>query len=325
MRQDAVAAALGGTQKGRSQRYSRPVPAYSVALVVVGLAILSACGVYEAERVARTRRPLATHGRLARWTYPRRGLVGVVVDAVANSRLLGAVLEPLPVPPMVSDITDVSYVVPASSLEAFVPVGLELQRLGDGGRWALFTFLTYRHGHFGFELLGLLRRLLFSPIQSNWRVYVRDPRTRREGVYFITNAVSGALPALCARLLSEAMPMHVFAHAELSRAADGRVTLALDPGAGSAPDVRASLAPCAAGPLEEAWRECFGDLRGFLSYCVPQDRAMSAQPWVPRVTRQEVHLGSPSRRASRWRARSSRAPRGRSQAMRSRSAFACPP
>ena len=80
-----------------------------------------------------------------------------------------------------SDITDVvyvSYLVPAASLEGYVPQGLELQRLGEGGRWALFTFLTYRHGHFGFEFLGPIRQLLFSPIQSNWRIHVKDPRTK---------------------------------------------------------------------------------------------------------------------------------------------------
>jgi hypothetical protein len=197
---------------------------------------------------------------------------------------------------MVSDIRDVvyvSYLVPAASLEALVPEGLELQRLGDGGRWALFTFLTYRHGHFGFELLGPLRRLLPSPIQSNWRIHVRDPRTRTEGIYFVTNAISATIPSLCARLLSEAMPMHVFAHAELSRGPDGGVALRLEPGEGSAPDARASLAPCAAPALEGAWRECFGSFQGFLAYCVPQDRAMSTQPWRPRVTRQEIHLGIP--------------------------------
>jgi hypothetical protein len=30
-----------------------------------------------------------------------------------------------------------------------------------------------------------------------------------------------------------------------------------------------------------------------LAYCVPQDRAMSSQPWHARITRQEIHLGIP--------------------------------
>jgi len=265
-------------------------------IIAIGTAVLAACGMLQAEWAARVRRPWATHGRLARWKHPWGGPIGRLLDACANSRLVSALLEPLPVPAMLSDIRDVvyvSYLVRTDPLAALMPEGLELQRLGEGGRWALFTFLTYRHGHFGFELLGLLRRLVFSPIQSNWRVHVRDPRTRAEGIYFVTNAISATIPALCARLLSEAMPMHVFTRAELSRGEDGRVALRLDPGNGSAPDARALLAPCAAPVFEGAWRECFGTFEGFLAYSVPQDRAMSTQPWRRRVTRQEIHLGIP--------------------------------
>jgi hypothetical protein len=273
------------------------VAALFLAMVLAGAVILASAFAAEGERLARRRRPGASHGRLARWTHPLRGPLGRGLDALANSRLLSAIVEPLPVPPMVSDVRDVvyvSYLVPASSLQPLVPRGLELQRLGEGGKWALFTFLTYRHGHLGFELLGPLRKILFSPVQSNWRIHVRDPRTGTTGVYFVTNAVSATVPALFARLLTEGMPMHVFSRAVLLRDDDdGRVTLDLDPGAGSAPDATASLAPCVAPALDGAWKECFGDYRGFLSYCVPQDRAMSTQPWVPRVTRQEIDLGIP--------------------------------
>lgn len=197
---------------------------------------------------------------------------------------------------MVSDIRDVvyvSYLVPAEVLAALVPEGLELQRLGDGGRWALFTFLTFRHGHFGFELLGPLRRLLPSPIQSNWRIHVRDPRTGTLGISFLTNAMSATLPSLAARLLSAAMPAHVFARADLARAADGEITLRLDPGQGSAPDAQASLRPCEAPVADGPWAECFGSFAGFLAYCVPQDRAMSTEPRRRRVIRQEIRLGIP--------------------------------
>jgi hypothetical protein len=93
-------------------------------------------------------------------------------------------LEPLPVPEMRSDITGVVYVnylVEAARLAPLVPEGLALQRLGPQGRYALLTFLTYRHGHFGFTFLGPLRRLLPALVQTNWRVHVRDPRTGREG------------------------------------------------------------------------------------------------------------------------------------------------
>ena len=198
---------------------------------------------------------------------------------------------------MRSDITDVVYVnylVEAERLAGYVPPGLELQRLGPSGRYALFTFLTYRHGHFGPALAGPLRRLLPSPVQSNWRTYVRDPRTGHEGIYFVTNAVSTAYHAVAARLMAEGMPMHTPARAELRRDADGTLHLLLDPGEGSAPDVRASLRPAAAAPaLEPPWSECFASWRDMLAYDVPQDRALSSQPWANRITRQEIALGIP--------------------------------
>jgi hypothetical protein len=45
--------------------------------------------------------------------------------------------------------------------------------------------------------------------------------------------------------------------------------------------------------LSGAWAECFSDYRSFLAYCVPQDRAMSSQPWRQRISRQEIDLGIP--------------------------------
>lgn len=249
--------------------------------------------------------PMTDDGRLARWRHPGPAWLVTLLEMVANSRVMQLLLEPLPVPEMRSDITGVVYVnylVEADRLARFVPEGLALQRLGPQGRYALLTFLTYRHGHFGFSFLGPLRRLLPALVQTNWRVHVRDPRTGREGIRFITNAADRTVPALAARLFSEGMPMHVLRRASLSRDDDGTVRLALDPGTGSAPDATATLRPARDGlgvyrdaRWEGPWRECFADLTAFLEYCVPQDRAMDAQPWRGRVSRQEIHLGIPVR------------------------------
>ncbi len=248
------------------------------------------------EQVLRRARPDERFGRLAPWRFPRRGIVGRAVDAFANSRLFGALLEPLPELEMRSDIRDVVYVnylVPSAEVEPLVPPGLELQRLGPNGEWALFTFLTYRHGHFGFAFLGPLRRLLPSPVQTNWRIHVRDPETGHLGITFLTNAVTHAAPALAARMTTEGMPMHVLERGEVTRSTDGAVRVTLDPGEGSAPDAEVVLRPSEAPELRGAWAECFGDFRGFLAYCVPQDRAMSSQPLRGRVSRQEIDLGIP--------------------------------
>jgi hypothetical protein len=198
---------------------------------------------------------------------------------------------------MRSDITDVvyvSYLVQADELAQLVPPGLELQRLGPEQSYALFTFLTYQHHDFGFACLGKLRWLFPSPVQSNWRIHVFDPRSGRQGIYFVTNAISHLLPALGARLLTEGMPMHVLERAELKRSSEGELRIVLEPGAGSAPDAVVTLRPRSGAPSwDGAWQACWPDFQDFLAYCVPQDRALSTQPLRRRTTRQEIQLGIP--------------------------------
>jgi hypothetical protein len=186
----------------------------------------------------------------------------------------------------------VNYVVPAARLSALVPEGLELQGLGPGGAHAMLTFLTYRHGDFGPRVAGPLRRLFSSPVQSNWRVYVRDPRTGREGVAFFTNAVTTRLHALGGRLMS-ASPMHLLARGEVRRDDDGRVRVTVDPGDGSGPDAELDLAPASSSSLPDAWLPFFADARAMLVHCVPQDRAMTTEPVRGFTVREEIALGIP--------------------------------
>ena len=87
--------------------------------------------------------------------------------------------------------------------------------------------------------------------------------------------------------------MHVPRRADLARDASGTVHLSIDPGDGTAPDVKATLQPSLEQSLPPHWAEYFVDFRGFLEYCVPQDRALSYQPWYDHVTRQEIELGIP--------------------------------
>jgi hypothetical protein len=262
----------------------------------IGLTLLLVWLALVAELVLRRARPSEKHGRLAPWRHPWSGPLGRALDKLANSRLLRTYCEWLPPLAFLSDITDVIYVnylVEADQLEPFVPAGLELQRIGRGSRYALFTHLTYRHGHFGPRILGPLRRVLPSPVHSNWRIYVHDPNTGMRGIYFVTNAINSTLHALAARLLSEGMPMHVLRQAEMRVGADRVCRVRLDPGAGSGPDLEAVLHPGDALLPGPPWCECFDSYQTMLAYCVPQDRAFSSQSWYGRITRQEITLRIP--------------------------------
>jgi hypothetical protein len=178
----------------------------------VGFLLLLLWLVMVAELVLRRVRPDTLTGRHARFRHPSRGPLARVCDWLANSRLVRALFEFLPALAMDSDITDVIYVnylIDAERVGQWVQEPLKLQRLGPGGRYALFTFLSFRHGHFGPRCLGPLRRLWPSPIQSNWRIHVFDPATGNRGIQFLTIAITATPIALAARLLSENVPMHV--------------------------------------------------------------------------------------------------------------------
>jgi len=272
----------------------RPSPAFVAAGNAGGFVLLQLWFLLVGEQVLRRSRPATAHGRWAPWRHPSKAL-GLALDPVANSRFLRALAELPPTPAFVSDITDVIYVnylVDAGRLEPLAPPGLALDRVGPGRRHAVFTFLSFRHGHFGPRLLGPLRLLLPSPLHTNWRIHVHDGRNNRDGIHFVTNAISNPVHALAARMMSEGMPMHVPDRASLE-ARDGRFLLRFEPGTGTAPDIDLDLRPAAAAPATGPWSAAFGSWKEMLSYVVPQDRALSTQPWHNRVTRQEIRLDIP--------------------------------
>ena len=274
----------------------RPTPGFIAGANAAGFLLLQLWLGLVTEQVLRRRRPYGAFGRQAPWRHPGQGLVARALDLLANSLLARELIGRLPSVNMRSEISDVIYVnylIPAERLLPLVPVGLELQRVGPEGRYALFTFLTYQHHDFGFAFLGKLRRLFPSPVQSNWRIHVFDPRTGVQGISFVTNAVTHIVPALGARLLTEGMPMHLLAKGEVTRFASGACEVVLEPGNGSGPDARLSLQPSSAPTWTAAWAECWPDFRGFLAYCVLQDRALATQELRRRTVRQEIDLGIP--------------------------------
>ncbi|HET6248499.1 MAG TPA: DUF2071 domain-containing protein [Tepidisphaeraceae bacterium] len=263
----------------------------------VGFILLQLWLLLVLEQVLRRARPDSAYGAWKPWRAPGKSPSGRCSALIANSRFARRIGELFPPPALRSDIRDVvyiNYLVASERLEKFVPAGLELQRLGPNGRYAMFSILTYRHGHFGPRILGAFRRCTLSPVQSNWRLYVTDPRTGHAGVYFLTTAISSSVYALAGRLLSEGVPMHRLKSGHACRTAAGEFEIAIDPGAGSAPDLRASLHLSTGEPaLPAAFRECFANYREFLAHCVPQDRALAPQPWYARTARQEITLGIP--------------------------------
>lgn len=274
---------------------ARPPAAAMTSVHALAFLLLLAWLALVAEQVLARCRPQSAHGRQAPWRHPRRGFWGGMLNLLGRSHLVHALGEWLPLPKVVSEISDcvyVNYLVEAQRLERWVPCGLELQRLGPDGRYAMFSLLVFRHGHVGPAWLGPLRRLCPSPIQTNWRLYVRDTHSGAEGVYFVTMAADNTWYALAARICTSAVPMHVLHAAELVRRSK-TWRIRLDPGGGTAPDLVADLEPAGDVLPTAAWRECFESYRAMLAWCVPQQRALCSQPWYQRMVRQEVRLDIP--------------------------------
>jgi hypothetical protein len=143
-----------------------------------------------------------------------KGVAGAwLANWLANSRSLRAVRRKvfacLPFPVLESDVRDVLYlnwVVPTSLAQRVSPPGVSLEEVHGQ---SVFTVLIYRHGNFGPRFLGPLRRLLPSPLQSNWRFYVaginQSPVTQPT-VLFVRNFFNSALYAVGTCLGSDALP-----------------------------------------------------------------------------------------------------------------------
>ncbi len=183
------------------------------------------------------------------------------------------VMRPMPFVELRSDVTDVvflNWLVPAERAQRLLPAGLELGCIG--GRAAI-SVLTYTHGSFGPSAAGPLRKLLPSPRQSNWRLYVRD----RGSVYFVKAVLSSWVYTIGARVLSDGLPAHRAAKFEHGWA-DGEIRTVIVPGNSHAPDLRSTARPTADRSLPGAWSEAFDNYDGALQYLIEQNRAVMPMP-----------------------------------------------
>lgn len=271
------------------------------------------------ENIIRKTRPEELWGRQAKWRPPSSITGSSLIALIGQSCFLRRIFEfvpPLPLASRIEQVIYINYLLPAELLEPLVPPHLELQRLGPEGNYALFTALSFRHHQFGPQLFGPLRKFMLTGFVSNWRIHVQDPVSKLSGIYFITNISDNLLMSLGARILSEAMPMHLAQSCMMQELSEGKFRLEIKPADGSAQDLQADLElvetaepskpadsskptdPAALAELscpgfDGAWLECFETFADFLAYCVPQERAIASQPFLNRISYQEIRLGIP--------------------------------
>ena len=230
------------------------------------------------------------------YRHPRAGGPGRLFAALANcahfAKLRQAVMSRLPFLTLHSDVRDVVYVswlVEAAAAQTLLPPGVALwQRDGK----TPFTVLTYRHGHFGPALPGPLRRLMPSPLQSNWRLYLDHTPAGAPDVpcvYFLKNIMDSLPHALGTRLFSDILPTHLAAGMTLEVGAT-QAHCSIASGAGSAPalDVQADIT--AEHGLDAEWQQLFDNWRDAVAFLACQDAAIASVPRNGKLVFGEIDL-----------------------------------
>ncbi|WP_034758429.1 DUF2071 domain-containing protein [Janthinobacterium lividum] len=230
------------------------------------------------------------------YRHPRAGWPGRLFAALANctrfAKVRQAVMSRLPFLTLHSDVRDVVYVswlVDAEAAQRLLPAGVTLWQ--RGGKTP-FTVLTYRHGHFGPSLLGPLRKLLPSPLQSNWRLYLDHTPAGAPAVpcvYFLKNIMDSLPHALGTRLFSDILPTHLAA-GMTHDVTDTQARCSIASGAGSAPllDVQADIT--AERGLDAGWQQLFGNWRDAVAFLACQDAAIAHVPRNGKLVFGEIDL-----------------------------------
>jgi uncharacterized protein YqjF (DUF2071 family) len=177
---------------------------------------------------------------------------------------------------MESDVSDVIYLtwlVDADTAKKLLPAGM---RLWERDGKTLLTILTYRHGNFGPASMGRFRRILPSPMQSNWRLYLANEEGNTAGVrtvYFLKNIMDSALYAFGTRMFSDIMQTHLadrFAY-DIGREMAG---LDIRSGAGSAPELSFRAVARESGHLAPAFGRLFASWQAAVTDIALQDAAV---------------------------------------------------
>jgi hypothetical protein len=230
------------------------------------------------------------------YKHPRAGILGRFVELTANSQSLAqlrrALTSRLPFLKLSSDVKSVVYLtwlVPVHLCEDLVPAGVRLWQR-DG--LTPFTVLTYQHTHFGPSILGSLRRLLPSPLQSNWRLYLEhapEGASSVRTVLFLKNIMNSVVYSLGTRVFSDALPTHLAAKFVHRREGD-HFSSEIVPGTGSSPALVCDIRCSCSQSLGPRFASMFGSWQSAVEFLTCQEAAVSRVENPNCLAFAEIHL-----------------------------------
>ncbi|NCG00212.1 MAG: hypothetical protein GWP25_00280 [Euryarchaeota archaeon] len=216
-----------------------------------------------------------------RFKAPRSGPISGLISLMSNSKIIArcrrTITSFFPFLKLRSDVKNVVYLnwmVEAEKVRHLVPKGLELW---EHNGLTPFTILTYRHGSFGPSFLGPFRRLFLSPLQSNWRLYLKSPPPQVpqvSTVLFLKNSMNSHFYALGTRVFSDVLATHLprkFIHQKKEEGFDTQIL----PGKGSAPELKCHTRYSNGKHMGVAFSEAFESWNTAIEFLAFQDAAIS--------------------------------------------------
>lgn len=145
------------------------------------------------------------------FSYPKTGFLGFILNKTLNNSWLKKVKKTINKPfngvVLKSDIKNVVYLnwmIPIEKIEHLIPEDFVLENW-DGH--TVLSVLTYEHGNFGPKFIKYFRKILGSPLQSNWRLYL-DNCNEKPTVLFLSNIMNSLLYTVGSRTFSNIMETH---------------------------------------------------------------------------------------------------------------------
>jgi len=197
----------------------------------------------------------------------------------------------LPFPVLESDVRNIIYanwIVPLTTVEYLIPPGVEVVEI-EGE--TILTVLTYSHGHFGPSIAGIFRRFFPSPLQSNWRLYVKaiaGTAPTSPTVLFLANIFDSGLYAVGTRVFSDVMLSHRAMQFEHRRTGNAWITRVS--GNGSAPSWEMRTLETVEAGLPSAFAAFFLDYTEALRSLCLQDAAIAPIPDIKKLAISEIEL-----------------------------------
>ncbi len=231
-----------------------------------------------------------------RYSHPVKNTAGRLLNFLLNNAVLnkinGLLFYWFTLAKLRSDITQVVYLnwlVPFQKIAHLIPEHAKIKLYDDQ---ALFTVLSYQHGHFGPKSMRRFKRIFGSPLQSNWRLYLENNDAfgaAGPAVLFVKNIINDLTYTVGSRMFSTILQTHL-PHSFVHHAGSNTVATTIIPGESNAPDLMVQTKITGDWKLPEPMANVFANPDDLLHIICEQNYAVSALPGKNKYSVAKINL-----------------------------------